>query len=114
MAPTRGAVWWCDLGDPRGSAPAHRRPIVVVSDDRYNASALRTVTVVALTSNLRRAAQPGNVAVPAELSGLGSDSVVNVTQVATVDKDDLTDRCGDLPPAVMEQVNLGLRRALAL
>jgi mRNA interferase MazF len=110
----RGEVWWADLGLPRGSAPALRRPVVVVSADRFNASRLATVTVVVLTSTKRLAALPGNVAVAAELSGLDKDSVVNVTQVATLDRGALEERAGTLPPWVMAQVDDGLRRSLAL
>jgi mRNA interferase MazF len=110
----RGEVWWADLGAPRGSAPALRRPVLVISDDRYNKSRLQTVTVVVLTSTARLAALPGNVAIAAEFSGLGKDSVVNVTQVATVDRAALGDRAGQLPMWLMTQVADGLRRALAL
>jgi mRNA interferase MazF len=110
----RGEVWWADLGLPRGSAPALRRPVLVIGDDRYNASRLQTVTVVVLTSTKRLAALPGNVAVAADLSGLDRDSVVNVTQVATLDRAVLEQRVGALPPWVMTQVDDGLRRALAL
>ena len=66
----RGEVWWAYLGTPHGSMPASRRPVLVISDDRYNNSRLRTVTVVVLTSTARLAALPGNVAIAAELSGL--------------------------------------------
>ena len=111
----RGSIWWADLGSPRGSAPALRRPVLVVSDDRFNASQLRTVTVATLTSNRRLAALPGNVAVPAELSGLPEESVVNVTQIATVDRVALEgDVVGDLPSWLMAQVDDGLRVALGL
>jgi mRNA interferase MazF len=110
----RGEVWWADLGAPRGSAPALRRPVLVISDDRYNKSRLQTVTVVVLTSTARLAALPGNVAIAAELSGLDKESVVNVTQVATVDRSALEDRAGLLPMWLMTQVDDGLRRALAL
>lgn len=110
----RGEVWWADLGLPRGSAPGLRRPVLVVSDDRYNRSRLRTVTVVVLTSTARLASLPGNVAVPDEISGLDRDSVVNVTQVATIDRAVLEQRVGVLPPWVVSQVEDGLRRALGL
>ena len=111
----RGSIWWADLGSPRGSAPALRRPVLVVSDDRFNASQLRTVTVATLTSNRRLAALPGNVAVPAELSGLPEESVVNVTQIATVDRVALEgDVVGALPGWLMAQVDDGLRVALGL
>lgn len=114
MIAARSEVWWCDLGQPRGSAPALTRPAVIISDDRYNASAIQTVTVVGLTSNMRRAAQPGNVAIPAELSGLSRDSVANVTQLATIDTRALSERVGPLPAWLMQQIDDGLRRALAL
>jgi mRNA interferase MazF len=110
----RGEVWWSYLGTPHGSMPALRRPVLVISDDRYNNSRLRTVTVVVLTSTARLAALPGNVAIAAELSGLDKDSVVNVTQVATVDRMALDDRVGQLPSWLMTQIDGGLRRALAL
>ena len=116
--PANGDRSWRDLvGRPwaaRGSAPALRRPVLVVSDDRYNASRLNTVVVVVLTSTQRLAALPGTVAIPAELSGLQTDSVVNVTQVATIDRSALEDRVGDLPRALIAQVDAGLRQMLGL
>jgi mRNA interferase MazF len=110
----RGELWWADLGLPRGSAPALRRPVLVVSADQYNRSKLRTVTVAVLTGNARLAALPGNVAVPADVADLEADSVVNVTQVATIDRGALEERIGALPDWLMAQVDAGLGRALAL
>jgi mRNA interferase MazF len=110
----RGELWWADLGLPRGSAPALRRPVLVVSADQYNRSSLSTTTVVVLTGNSRLAALPGNVAVPAALGGLEADSVVNVTQMATIDRRALEERIGTLPDWLMAQVDAGLGRALAL
>lgn len=110
----RGELWWADLGLPRGSAPALRRPVLIVSADQYNRSELRTVTVVVLTSNSRLAALPGNVAVAPDVSGLDTESVVNVTQVATIDRSALEQRLGVLPDWLMAQVEAGLERALAL
>jgi mRNA interferase MazF len=110
----RGELWWADLGLPRGSAPALRRPVLVISADQYNRSKLRTVTVVVLTSNARLAALPGNVAVPSDLAGIESDSVINVTQVATVDRMALEERIGMLPDWLLEQADAGLGLALGL
>ncbi len=110
----RGEVWWADLGLPRGSAPALRRPVVVISADSYNRSELRTVTVAVFTTNAQLAALPGNVAVPAEVSGTDADSVVNVTQIATIDRRALEDRAGALPDWLMAQIDAGLARALDL
>jgi mRNA interferase MazF len=110
----RGELWWADLGLPRGSAPALRRPVLVISADQYNRSRLATVTVAVLTSNVRLAALPGNVLVSAELTGLDDDSVVNVTQLATIDRTTAEESLGALPDWLMVQVDTGLQRALAL
>jgi mRNA interferase MazF len=110
----RGELWWADLGLPRGSAPALRRPVLVISADQYNRSKIRTITVAVLTGKVQLAALPGNVAVPAGLTDLDADSVVNVTQIATVDRGALEERIGALPDWLMAQVDAGLGRALAL
>jgi mRNA interferase MazF len=110
----RGQVWWADLGLPRGSAPTLRRPVLVVSADQYNRSRLRTVTVVVLTGTARLAALPGNVTVPAHVGLLKEDSVVNVTQLATVDRLALEEQIGELPDWLLTQVGAGLQRALGL
>ena len=110
----RGELWWADLGLPRGSAPALRRPVVVISADQYNRSNLRTITVAVLTGNPQLAALPGNIAVPADVADLETDSVVNVTQIATVDRGALEERISALPDWLMAQVDAGLGRALAL
>ncbi len=110
----RGELWWADLGLPRGSAPALRRPVVIISADAYNRSQLRTVTVVILTTNPQLASLPGNVTVPADTPGVSADSVVNVTQIATVDRQALYERLGALPDWLMAQIDAGISRALAL
>lgn len=110
----RGEVWWADLGFPRGSAPGLRRPVLIISADQYNRSRLKTVTVAVLTSNARLAAVPGNVAISTEFADLSSDSVVNITQLATIDRETLEERVTTLPDWLMAQVDVGLRRALAL
>jgi mRNA interferase MazF len=110
----RGAVWWADLPDARGSGPGFRRPVVVISSDAFNASQIQTVVVVVLTSNLRLADAPGNVRVPARGAGLPRESVANVSQVLTVDKDDLVERAGQLRPALLEELAAGLRLVLEL
>jgi mRNA interferase MazF len=110
----RGEVWWADLGLPRGSAPALLRPVVIISADSYNRSDLRTVTVAVLTTNKQLAALPGNVSVPGDIGAVEADSVVNVTQIATVDRHALEDRIGALPDWLMAHVDAGLGRALAI
>jgi mRNA interferase MazF len=93
----RGELWWADLGLPRGSAPVLRRPVLVISANPYNESNLQAVTVTVLTTNVRLAALPGNVSIPADIAGLSADPVVNVTQIATLDRATLDERLGALP-----------------
>jgi mRNA interferase MazF len=114
MELARGDVWWADLPDPQGSEPGYRRPLLIVQNDLFNRSRLRTVLAVVLTSNLRLVDAPGNVLVPARASGLPRDSVANVSQVITIDRNALTDRVGRLPGTIIDQVANGLRLALAL
>lgn len=110
----RGEIWWADLGEPRGSEPAYRRPVLVVQEDAFNRSDLATVMVLSLTSDLRYAEMPGNVRLPADRCGLDRESVVNVTQIATVDRSWLESPVGKLPRAIMGQIEYGLRLALGL
>lgn len=114
MVVRRGDVWWADLGPPRGSAPALRRPVVVVQAERFNRSTIRTVIVSALTSNAARANEPGNVRVAPNGSGLSKESVVNVTLTVAVSRSDLLRRVGRLSPHELARVNDGLRLVLGL
>lgn len=111
---SRGEIHWADLGLASGSRPAKRRPVVVIQSDPYNASRLNTVLAAVVTSNTDLAAMPGNVFVPTTASGLSRDSVVNVTSLVTLNKTDLTDRVGQLPLSLMNEVDRGLRRVLEL
>ncbi|MBI3940970.1 MAG: type II toxin-antitoxin system PemK/MazF family toxin [Acidobacteria bacterium] len=110
----RGEVWWTDLGEPDGSEPGYRRPVVIVQSDAFNRSRLRTVIAVALMTNLRLVEAPGNVLVPAKASGLPKDSVANVSQVITVDRDFLLERAGRLRGQLLKDIDSGLRLVLAL
>ena len=110
----RGSICWADLGEPRGSKPAKRRPVLVIQADPFNVSRLNTTIAAIITSNTALAAMPGNVFVPATSSGLPKDSVVNVTALVTLDKTDLDAETGHLPPALMSEVDRGLRRVLGL
>ncbi len=87
---------------------------MIISADAYNRSSLRTVTVAVLTTNARLAALPGNVEIPADVAGLTADSVVNVTEIATVDRSALGERIGGLPDWLMIHVDAGLTLALAV
>lgn len=110
----RGEVWWVDLGEPRGSQPGSRRPVVVVQDDLLTESRLGTVMVAPLTSNLQRALAIGNVEVTAKQSGLPKASVVLVCQIMTVDKSLFAEQQGHLSRRVMSLVDRGLALALGL
>ena len=110
----RGCVCWADLGAMRGSKPAKRRPVLVVQADPYNASRLATTVAAVITSNTALAALPGNVFLPAAVSGLPRDSVINVTALVTLDKADLTSQARRLPASLMDEVDRGLRRTFGL
>lgn len=110
----RGQIWWADLAEPRGSEPGLRRPVLIVQDDLLNASALQTVMVVPLTTNLRRAEAVGNVLLREKDSGLRRDSVAMICQVMTVDRDSLTEPAGNLPRRIQERIDAGLKLALDL
>lgn len=114
MVIQRGEIWWADLGEPRGSEPGFRRPLIVIQADAFNRSRIETTITVALTSNLHLLDAPGNVLVPKRASGLPRDSVANVSQVVTVDRDALTERAGQLPSALLAAVDAGLRLVLSL
>ncbi len=110
----RGEVWWTAFGRPDGSGPGYRRPSVVLQIDDFNESPIRTVVVVAMTSNLRLAEAAGNIRCRKRDTGLSKASVVNVSQVATLDKDRLLERVGALPRRKLEEVEQGVRLVLGL
>ncbi len=110
----RGTIWWADLGEPRGSEPGFRRPLLIVQADAFNRSRIQTVIAVVLSSNVRLLDAPGNVLVPAHLSGLPRDSVANVSQVVTVNRSDLQESAGRLDAATLRRVEGGLRLVLEL
>jgi mRNA interferase MazF len=110
----RGEVWWGSLPAPVGSEPALRRPLLIVSADAFNNSRIGTVILAAITSNLRLADAPGNVRIPARRAGLKQASVINVSQLATVDKGRLRERAGRLPDEFLAAVDRGVRQVLAV
>jgi mRNA interferase MazF len=110
----RGEIWWASLPPPAGSAPGFRRPVLIVSNDSFNRSKIATVIAAVVTTNLRLVDAPGNVRVSGPGTGLREASVVNVSQVVTIDKAMLTLRAGHLGAAQMAAVERGLRLALGL
>lgn len=112
MVISQGEIWWADLPAPAGSGPGFRRPVVVVQGDALNRSRIATVVCVPLTSNLKWALAPGNVHLPARLTGLPRESVANVSQIVSVDKDLLSARVGKLPRSKLELVLSGIDTVL--
>lgn len=112
MVIAQGEIWWADLSEPRGSEPGYRRPVVVVQGNAFNRSRLPTAVCCALTSNLALGNAPGNVLLPAHLTGLPKDSIANVSQLVTVDQSILFERVGVLPTPVLELVLNGIDRML--
>lgn len=110
----RGEIWWASLPEPTGSEPGYHRPIVLVQADEFNQSNIRTVIGASVTSNLSLTAAPGNLRLPAHSSGLPKDSVVNISQLVTVDKRFLTKKIKTLSHQIMHQVDDGLRLVLKL
>lgn len=112
MVISQGDVWWADLPAPAGSGAGLRRPVVVVQGDALNRSRIATVACVPLTSNLKWALAPGNVQLSTRVTGLPKDSVANVSQIVSVDKDFLTERAGKLSTPKLELVLSGIDTVL--
>lgn len=110
----RGEIWWVDVGDPIGSGPGYRRPATIVSSDRFNRSKLGTVIVATVTSDLKLADAPGNVLLAPADSGLPKASVINVTQLLSIDRDLLQAQVGRLGSAQARALDQGLRLVLDL
>ena len=108
----QGDVVWVDFPPARDSSSAGRRPAVVVQHDRYNRSAIATVIVAAITSHVKYAALPGNVRLRRGEAGLDRSSVVNVTQVATIDRASIVRRSGSLAARRVAEIRAGLRHVM--
>jgi mRNA interferase MazF len=110
----RGEIWWASLGEPKGSAPGFRRPVLIIQSNDFNESAIRTSICAAITSNMRLADAPGNVRITRRVSGLPHDSVINVSQLITLDKQMLTANVGRLPARSLRDVEAGIKLVLEL
>lgn len=114
MVIKRGEIWWAELPDPIGSEPGYRRPLVIIQSNEFNNSNIATVITAIITSNLFLASAPGNVILPAKNSKLSKKSVVNVSQLITVDKSFLTEKVHTLSNKFIEQIDDGIRLVLKL
>ncbi len=110
----RGEVWWAALDEPVGSEPGYCRPVIIVSSNEFNQSRINTVIVVIVTSNLRLTDAPGNFLISKKESGLSKESVVNVSQVLTLDKSFLSRKSGNLSSKKLLFLNEGLRLTLSI
>lgn len=96
MTISQGDVFWVDLGEPSGSGPGYSHPQVVIQNNVFNRSRINTVVVCGVTSNLKRAEAPGNILLEKGEANLPRQSVINVSQIFTVDKGDLVEKIGTL------------------
>ena len=110
----RGEIWWADLPEPRGSEPGFRRPVLIVQDNSFNRSLISTVVVAVITSNVFLANAPGNVCLSKRNTKLGKESVVNVSQIITLDKNFLSEKVGKLSSKLQDEVDEGLRLIFSL
>jgi len=110
----RGDVWWASMAESRGSEPGYRRPVVVVSSNEFNKSNIQTVICAAITTNLRLENAPGNFKLSKSKRGVNRDSVVNISQLITLDKSFLTEQAGFLNSTQLNKLNDGLKLVLSL
>lgn len=110
----RGEIWWAELSIPTGSGPGYKRPVLIIQANPFNASRIGTVIVAVITSNLALAEAPGNIRIAKSDSGLPQASVVNVSQLITLDRMVLTGKVKMLAGAAMDKVDTGLKLVLGL
>lgn len=110
----RGEVWWVDFGQPFGSEPGYRRPVLILQADAFNRSRIQTVVVVPLSANTALSLAPGNVLCRPRETGLKKASVANVSQLTVIDRNRLADKAGVLSVRLLTQVEDGVRQLLAL
>lgn len=108
MSVYQGDIYWIDMGNPTGSKMAYRHPYVVIQNNVFNKSKMNTAVVCALTSNIQKAGIPGNVLLEKDEGNLPKQSVVNVSQITTVDKSELIDKIGTLSMKRIYQIIDGI------
>jgi len=112
MVINQGDMYWIELDEPEGSEPGYKHPHVIVQNNLFNRSQIRTVLVCPLTTNLKRAGAPGNVLLDKKESNLTKQSVVNVSQVYTVDKTQLDEYIGSLSTKRIAEILIGIKLVL--
>jgi len=109
MVIEQGEIYWVDFGDPTVSEPGYRHPHIVIQNNLFNISNINTVVVCSLTSNLKRGFSPGNVILKKGEANLPKKSVVNITQIYTVNKTDLSEKIGKVNSEKIKEINLGIQ-----
>ncbi|MFO7728696.1 MAG: type II toxin-antitoxin system PemK/MazF family toxin [Desulfonatronovibrio sp.] len=109
MVINQGDIFWIDLTEPSGSEPGYRHPHVIIQNNLFNRSRINTVIVCPLTSNLKMAAAPGNVLLKKGEANLPKKSVVNISQIFTVNKSDLSEKIGSLKFGRFQEVLQGIK-----
>ncbi len=109
-----GEIWWADLGLPYGSEPGFKRPVVIIQDNAFNLSKIQTVVVASITTNLNLENAPGNIFLDKHISKLSKDSVINISQISTIDKKRLVEKVSILPVDLISEINYGLKLLLNL
>ena len=109
MVIRQGDVYWINFDEPSGSEPGYRHPHIIIQNNVFNRSRINTVVVCSLTSNLKRSRSPGNVTLNKGEANLSKKSVVNITQIFTVNKSDLSEKIGTLSKQRINQILEGIR-----
>ena len=110
----RGEIWWADLPDPIKSKPGYKKPLVIIQANSFNKSKINTAICAIITSNIKLAQAPGNILLTEETTGLKKDSVINISQIITVDKSYLIERIGNLNNTQLQKLENGLKTILGL
>ena len=110
----RGEIWWAELGIPYGSEAGYTRPVLIVQDDSFNKSKIKTIVVLPITTNLRLSDAPGNVFIRKNETKLSEDSVIIVAQLYAIDRSKFTKRISKVTKETMEQVEIGMKLVLGI
>ena len=114
MVIKRGQIWWAELPEPMGSGPGYRRPLLIIQSNNFNKSKINTIIAAVITFNIRLSAAPGNILLSTQKSKLPKESVINVSQLITIDKSFLTEKVNTLSNSIMANVDEGVRLVLQL
>lgn len=114
MVIKRGQIWWAELPEPIGSGSGYRRPLLIIQSNDFNKSKINTIIAAVITSNIRLSAAPGNILLSTKKSKLPKESVINVSQLITIDKSFLTEKINTLSSSIMANVDEGVRLVLQL